>query len=83
MEYLKKASNSAEQHANAARKVVEEVLKDIRERGEDAVRDLAKKFDHWDQDFVLSPEKKAKLTGLQKKTADPALRKSRTGIRRR
>ncbi|MBQ3892724.1 MAG: histidinol dehydrogenase, partial [Mailhella sp.] len=47
MEYLKKASNSAEQHANAARKVVEEVLKDIRERGEDAVRDLAKKFDHW------------------------------------
>ncbi|MBP3730015.1 MAG: histidinol dehydrogenase, partial [Mailhella sp.] len=50
MEYLKKASNSAEQHANAARKVVEEVLKDIRERGEDAVRDLAKKFDHWDQD---------------------------------
>ena len=33
MEYLKKASNSAEQHANAARKVVEEVLKDIRERG--------------------------------------------------
>ena len=61
MEYLKKASNSAEQHANEARKVVEGVLKDIRERGEDAVRDLARKFDHWDQDFVLSPEKKARL----------------------
>ncbi|MBR4423541.1 MAG: histidinol dehydrogenase, partial [Mailhella sp.] len=58
MEYLKKASNSAEQHANAARKIVEEALKDIRERGEEAVRDMAKKFDHWDQDFILSDEKK-------------------------
>ncbi|MBQ9406929.1 MAG: histidinol dehydrogenase [Desulfovibrio sp.] len=64
MEFLKKASHSAEQHANEARKVVEAVLKDIRARGEDAVRDLAKKFDHWDQDFILSPEKKARLIAM-------------------
>lgn len=61
MEYIKKASNSAEEHSNAARKIVEEILADIRANGEDAVRKIAKKFDNWDQDFVLSDEKKAKL----------------------
>lgn len=61
MEYLKRASNSAEQHSNEARKIVEGLLADIRANGEDAVRALAKKFDNWDQDFVLSPEKKARL----------------------
>lgn len=61
MEYIKKASNSAEEHSSAARKIVEEILADIRANGEDAVRKIAKKFDNWDQDFVLSDEKKAKL----------------------
>ncbi|SHN68107.1 histidinol dehydrogenase [Desulfovibrio litoralis] len=61
MEYLKKAGTSAEEFSNTARKVVEEILADIRANGEEAVRQIAKKFDKWDQDFVLSPEKKAKL----------------------
>ena len=61
MEYLKKATNSAEQNSSEARKVVESVLADIRKDGEDAVRRIAKKFDNWDQDFVLSDEKKARL----------------------
>lgn len=61
MEYLKKATNSAEQNSSEARKVVESVLADIRKDGEDAVRRIAKKFDKWDQDFVLSAEKKARL----------------------
>lgn len=61
MKYLKKASKSAEEFSNNARKVVEEVLADIRANGEDAVRALAKKFDKWEQDFILSPEKKARL----------------------
>jgi len=61
MEYIKKASNSAEENSSAARKIVEEILADIRANGEDAVRKIAKKFDNWDQDFVLSAEKKAKL----------------------
>lgn len=61
MEYLKKATNSAEQNSSEARKTVEAVLADIRANGEDAVRAMAKKFDHWEQDFILSPEKKAEL----------------------
>ena len=61
MKYLKKANTSAEEFSSGARKVVEEVLADIRANGEDAIRELAKKFDKWEQDFVLSPEKKARL----------------------
>ncbi len=61
MEFLKKASTSAEQHSSEARKIVEGILADIRANGEDAVRAIAKKFDKWDQEFVLSPEKKSRL----------------------
>ena len=61
MEYLKKATNSAEQNSSEARKIVEGILADIRTNGEDAVRAIAKKFDKWDQEFVLTPEKKARL----------------------
>ncbi len=61
MEYLKKAGTSAEEFSTSARKVVEELLADIRANGEEAVRRIAKKFDKWDQDFILSAEKKAKL----------------------
>jgi sulfopropanediol 3-dehydrogenase len=61
MEFLKKASTSAEQNSSEARKIVEGILADIRANGEDAVRVIAKKFDKWDQEFVLSPEKKSRL----------------------
>ncbi len=61
MEYIKKASSSAEENSSAARKIVQEILADIRANGEEAVRKIAKKFDNWDQDFVLTDEKKAKL----------------------
>jgi sulfopropanediol 3-dehydrogenase len=61
MEFLKKASTSAEQNSSEARKIVEGILADIRDNGEDAVRVIAKKFDKWDQEFVLSPEKKSRL----------------------
>jgi sulfopropanediol 3-dehydrogenase len=61
MEYIKKAELSAEENSSKARKVVEGILADIRTNGEDAVRAIAKKFDNWDQDFILSPEKKARL----------------------
>ncbi len=61
MEYLKKAEISAEENSSEARKIVEGILADIRENGEDAVRRIAKKFDNWDQDFILSEEKKQKL----------------------
>jgi len=61
MEYIKKATLSAEENSSEARKVVEGILADIRTNGKDAVRAIAKKFDNWDQEFVLSPEKKARL----------------------
>ncbi|MCP4455617.1 MAG: histidinol dehydrogenase, partial [Planctomycetes bacterium] len=40
---------------------VKEILADIEANGENAVINLAKKFDNWDGDFILSPEKKQKL----------------------
>ncbi len=61
MEYLKKAATSAEEFSNTARANVEAILADIRANGEDAIRAIAKKFDNWDDDFILSEEKKQKL----------------------
>ena len=40
---------------------VEDMLANIRDRGEGAVRDYAKELDGWTRDFVLSEQKKAKL----------------------
>lgn len=61
MEYLKKAELSAEGNSSEKRKIVEGILADIEARGEEAVRELAKKFDNWEGDFILSEEKKQKL----------------------
>lgn len=61
MEYVKKASAVSEEEDAAIRDVVESVLKDIDKRGETAVREYAEKFDNWTGDFVLSPDKKARL----------------------
>lgn len=61
MLYIKKASLSASENSESARKTVVEIMQDISRRGEDAVRELAKKFDNWTQDFVLSEKKRAQL----------------------
>ncbi|BCS96544.1 histidinol dehydrogenase [Desulfoluna limicola] len=61
MEYIKKAELSFEEVSDQKRVIVEGILKDIETRGEAAVRELAKKFDNWEGDFILSDEKKAKL----------------------
>ena len=61
MEFLKKATKSTEQNSQEARDVVLKVLADIREGKEEAVRELARKFDKWEGDFILSEEKKKKL----------------------
>lgn len=61
MEYLKKAAKTAEGHSRDIRVKVKEILKDIDSRGEEAVIELAKKFDHWEGEFILSPEKKQAL----------------------
>lgn len=61
MEYVKRAALSFEQASEEKRRVVKDLLDDIRMRGETAVREMAKKFDGWHGDFILSPEDKAKL----------------------
>lgn len=61
MEYIKKAKLSFEDASSQKRSVVEEILKEIEERKEDAVTELAAKFDNWNDDFILSPDKKKEL----------------------
>ncbi len=61
MEYLKKAEKSFEEASDKKRKLVEEILEKIKTGGEDAVRALAKEFDNWEQDFILTEEKKKRL----------------------
>ncbi len=61
MRYIKKAMKSAESNSQDARKVVERMLEEIREGREDKVKELAKKFDNWDQEFILTEEKKKEL----------------------
>ncbi len=61
MEYIKKAALSFEQASEKKRTLVKDLLDDIKARGETAVREMAKKFDGWEGDFILSKEQKAAL----------------------
>ena len=61
MEYIKKASKSAESDSAKTREMVAGILADIEQKGEAAVRELARKFDNWEGDFILSEEKKKRL----------------------
>ena len=61
MEYIKKAVLSAEEASDEKRVIVERILADIKERGEKAVRELARKFDNWEGDFLMTEEKKKRL----------------------
>jgi len=55
MEYLKKAAKTPETESGAARKVVDEMLAQIRRGGEAAVREYARKLDKWEGEILLSP----------------------------
>lgn len=61
MEYIKKAQKTAEATSENSRVIVKELLDKIANEGENAVRELAKKFDNWEGDFILSDEKKQEL----------------------
>lgn len=61
MKYIKKAKKTAEDHSLDIRGQVKKILLDIEQRREEAVIELAKKFDNWEGDFVLSEEKKQAL----------------------
>jgi sulfopropanediol 3-dehydrogenase len=58
---LKQAGLTSEESDRQVRESVEIMLEDIARRGELAIRELAKKFDDWEGDFVLSDEKKQAL----------------------
>lgn len=61
MKHIKKAIKSAESHSEEIRPVVEELLSSIETGREDAVRELALRFDQWKGDFILSDDKKQRL----------------------
>ena len=61
MEYIKKATKSAEENSEGARETVAKLLEEIKTGGESKIRELAKRFDKWEGDFILSPEKQKKL----------------------
>lgn len=52
--YLKKAQERADQQSNDLRKKVRQMIDDIRNRGENAVKELARQFDGWERDVILS-----------------------------
>ena len=54
--YLKKASKAAATGQERIRNTVGEILDNIRNRGETAVREYAAKFDNWKRDFILSED---------------------------
>jgi sulfopropanediol 3-dehydrogenase len=51
--YLKKAAKTASTNQDSVRATVADILDNIRERGEAAVREYAAKFDHWTREFIL------------------------------
>ena len=54
MEYLKKAAKTPETESDNARKVVDEMLAEIRTGGEAAVREYARKLDKWEGEILVS-----------------------------
>ncbi len=54
--YLKKADKTPETETQTAQTVVSKMLADIAEHGEEAVRRYARELDHWEGDFIVTPE---------------------------
>src|SRR5437868_14041567 len=54
--YLKQAAKRPEAHNDETRWVVAEMLAEIENGGEEAVREYARKLDHWTGEIVLAPE---------------------------
>jgi sulfopropanediol 3-dehydrogenase len=61
MQYIKKSTAAVAASDANIEKTVREMLEQIEQRGEEAVREYAQKFDNWSGDFVLSDEKRAQL----------------------
>ncbi|RLB91802.1 MAG: histidinol dehydrogenase [Deltaproteobacteria bacterium] len=61
MKFIKKAAKTAESNSDKTRSIVQSILSDIEANGEKEIYALAKKFDKWEGDFILSHEKKKRL----------------------
>lgn len=61
MKRLKKPEMDTANEDLKVRAVVESMLENIKSGGEDAVREIAKRLDHWTGEFLLSDEKKQRL----------------------
>ena len=59
--YLKKAQGRVDQQGNDIREHVRQMVDDIRNRGETAVKELARRFDGWERDVILSREEIGEL----------------------
>src|SRR5688572_27580546 len=70
MEYLKKASKTPETESGNARKVVDEMLAEIRKGGEAAVREYARKLDKWEGEILLTAAEVERRT----RGIDPAVK---------
>jgi sulfopropanediol 3-dehydrogenase len=62
IDYLKRAAKTPETETAAARKVVEEMLAEIRARGEQAVREYAQKLDRWSGPVEVTSEELERRT---------------------
>lgn len=56
MQLLKQARKTPDTESEGARNVVNEMLKTIRERGENAVREYSRKLDNWTGEIVMSSD---------------------------
>jgi sulfopropanediol 3-dehydrogenase len=61
LKYLKKAAKTPETETRTAQNVVDEMLLKIAAKGEEAVREYAKKFDNWDGDIVMRDDDIARI----------------------
>ncbi|HUH93201.1 MAG TPA: histidinol dehydrogenase [Casimicrobiaceae bacterium] len=55
IQYLKRAAKSPQSETATARSVVDAMLTEIAQRGEEAVREYAAKLDHWTGPIVMTP----------------------------
>ncbi len=60
--YLKRATKTPASETEAARAVVAQMLADIEQNGEQAVRDYARKLDQWSSDILVTAEEVERRT---------------------
>ena len=69
--YVKEAVKTAGADPVHIRKTVADIIEDIRQRGEGAVRELAARFDNWTRDFILTEaERKDLIASVPRQVKD-------------